>query len=425
MSDGFMGFKALGWCAAALLGTAAILPSTSTLQWNPLRSAKDRSTSELQRPSLLKKSAFTTTTTTTTIGTAIPTTTTSPYPELTTIPSNFDIQTELVPVAIPASSAPDVGAFRFMCGPGQIAADDPIVFPGQPGKSHLHQFFGNTGANAYSTYQSLRTTGQSTCMSPLNRSGYWIPALLNGKGSVIRPDGVGIYYKRWPETSPHCNTGKTYPNGFDVEGVACLPLPNGLRFIFGFNMLNPGQAPTGAVQFMCAEQVVNWETMTQALNRCRSLGSGVHHFLARIAAPTCWDGKNLDSADHRSHIAYATYSDQPDGMNGWGYLRCPTDHPYVIPEFTMTVGYTIESTDDTTLWHYASDEMIAGGAPGSTFHADWFGAWDPVVQSMWTDNCINKNLNCSGGNLGNGFVMKMYSGFTTGEPVPRLVPIPS
>ena len=115
---------------------------------------------------------------------------------------------------IPASAAPDVvGAFRFVCSAGQLLHDDPIVYPGQPGKSHLHQFFGNTGANASSTYASLRKSGQSTCMSPLNRSAYWMPAMLDGKGNVVRPDHVTIYYKRRPASDPKCS----------------LPKPSGLR----------------------------------------------------------------------------------------------------------------------------------------------------------------------------------------------------
>ena len=423
MSDGFMAFKGLGWGAAALLAVAAIMPTSSDSQWNPLQRLSTRS--ELQRPGLLKKNAsLTTTTTTTSTSTSTGTSTTSLFPQLSTISSNFDVQSELIAGEIPASSAPDVGAFRFMCGPGQIARDDPIVYPGQPGKSHLHQFFGNTAADANSTYESLRTSGQSTCNSPVNRSGYWVPALLDGKGNVVRPDVVSIYYKRWPQTSFHCNSQGGYPTKFDVEGVQCLPLPNGLRYIFGFNMLNPSQIPTGAVQFMCGEQLANFETMTQAINRCKALPAGTHTLLARISAPACWDGKNLDSADHRAHVAYAMYSNNPDGSDGWGYQRCPTTHPYVIPEFTMNISYRILATEDASKWRFSSDDMIAGAAPGTTFHGDWFGAWDPVVQAMWTDNCINRNLNCSGGNLGNGYIMKMYSGFSW-ETNPRLVPIPA
>ena len=36
-----------------------------------------------------------------------------------------------------------------------MAFDDPIVYPREPGKSHLHTFFGNTGANAFSTAASI------------------------------------------------------------------------------------------------------------------------------------------------------------------------------------------------------------------------------------------------------------------------------
>lgn len=96
-----------------------------------------------------------------------------PIPGLASIPSNFDPNSELKPSwgtgQIPPSAYPDVvGAFRLICTAGQISFDDPIVYPGQPGKSHLHQFFGNDGANAFSDYSSLRTTGNSSCQSKLN-----------------------------------------------------------------------------------------------------------------------------------------------------------------------------------------------------------------------------------------------------------------
>ena len=134
MSDGFIGFKALGWGAGALLAMAAIAPSANS-QWNPLRLAKERSAGELQRPSLLKKNAsYTGGTTTTTTTSPTTTTTTAALPELTTVPSNFDVMSELVPFDAPGSNAPDFGAFRFLCSAGQVLADDPIVYPGQPGK---------------------------------------------------------------------------------------------------------------------------------------------------------------------------------------------------------------------------------------------------------------------------------------------------
>ena len=60
------------------------------------------------------------------------------------IPSNFDLNSELVPTSIGLQARIPgknlvVGAFRFICNAGQVLADDPIVYPGQPGQIPPHQ----------------------------------------------------------------------------------------------------------------------------------------------------------------------------------------------------------------------------------------------------------------------------------------------
>jgi hypothetical protein len=465
MSDGFLAFKGLGWAAAGLLAVAVVMPTSSNSQWDALRTRTDTSArSELQRPSLLKKllgggtgrtdggtttggtttggtttggtttggtttggtttggtttgsTGGTSTGTTTGTGTTGTTTGTSgsfTYSELTMIPSNFSVSSEILGIPganIPATAAPDVvGAFRFICGPGQVLADDPIMYPGQPGMSHLHQFYGNTAADANSTYNSLRTTGQSTCMSPLNRSAYWMPALLDGKGNVVRPDYVAIYYKRLPQSDPKCNAANPGAEG------NCIPLPNGLRFIFGRDMTNLAAPPTGNYHYLCQTpgggQIGQVSTSMDAILQICPAGD---QFAAVLDAPMCWDGKNLDSANHRSHVSYPSYG-------SWGYLKCDPNHPYVLPQFTMGARWTIGAGDDTSKWIFSSD--LAMNQPrGTTFHGDWFGAWDDTVMSTWVNNCINKLLSCSGGALGNGTVMRTYSGFSW-TANPRLVPIP-
>jgi hypothetical protein len=345
--------------------------------------------------------------------------------EPASIPSNVSVDANLVPAwetgklgAIPGSAAPDVlGAFRFICTAGQISFDDPIVFPGEPGRSHLHQFFGNTLANAHSTYESLRKTGQSTCMNPLNRSAYWMPAMLNGKGGVVRPDFVSIYYKRRPSTDPECRH----------IGRACVDLPRGLRFVFGYDMVTD-RKPSGAAYFNCqgpGSTEGHYPDIVTAAKFC-PVGAQLG---AVIGAPTCWDGKRLDSPNHRDHVAYASYGN-------WGYERCPATHPYVIPGFTLGSWYTVDASLDRSgewngsraTWHLSSDEMPGNAGPmerpGATFHADWFGAWDDKVMAMWTANCIDKLLNCSGGDLGNGRQMKQSPGFAW-KAKPHVAPIPA
>jgi hypothetical protein len=321
------------------------------------------------------------------------------------IASNFDTSKEYDVTNVPQSNAPDtLGAFRFICNAAQILPDDPIVFPGQPGRSHLHQFYGNTAANAYSTYQSLRTTGQSTCMSPLNRSAYWMPAMLDGKGNVVVPDYVQVYYKRYPVNSWQCTDGRA--------GKACVQQPNGLRWIEGRNMADLSQPSTGNPHFLCDNDTGSWPTLQQALKVC----TAGHHILAGIGGPPCWDGKRLDSANHRDHVAYMVDSHM-------GYFVCPADHPYIIPEFQLAAAYLVVAGEDTSGWHFASDEMVPGEPAGSTYHVDLFDAWDQDAKTAWTDNCIGKLLNCSAGLLGDGRALHMYSGFSW-TAKPRLVPVP-
>ncbi|MFD1786958.1 DUF1996 domain-containing protein [Sphingomonas floccifaciens] len=342
--------------------------------------------------------------------------------ELPKIATNVDTKGLQVPSwgdgSIPPSGKPDVvGAFRFICEAGQVSADDPVVYPGQPGKSHLHQFFGNTGANAYSTYESLRTTGDSTCGNILNRSAYWMPAMINGDGMVVRPDYVSIYYKRRPATDPYCK----------VQGIACVPIPRGLRYVFGHNVYGPNSTPGYLLWFNCDGPTAKSGHYPDIVAAAANCPAG-NRLGASINAPDCWNGKDLDSADHRSHMAYAMY-DPNDGQ-----LKCPSTHRYVIPTFTMGVWYSVDDTLDrsgtwtpqTRTWYLSSDKMpgMAPMRPGSTFHSDWFGAWDDDTMAAWTANCIDKLLNCSGGDLGNGKQIA-DAWLRSDRANPRLVPVPA
>ena len=324
--------------------------------------------------------------------------------DVPSIASNFDVDDELVPSwgngNIPTSAAPDVvGAFRFLCSPGQIAYDDPIVYPGQKGRSHLHQFFGNTLTDADSTYQSLRTTGDSTCNNKLNRSAYWIPAMLDGRGHVVKPKYIFDYYKRLPKNSPECQQ----------RGEECVAQPDGIRYITGFDML--GGPTTGGPVAWCKGNT--YPNITVMIEKC---GPDITEFNLKVSSPDCWDGKNLDSPNHRSHVASASYGNT-------GIYQCPKTHPKIIPQFTLGAHYEVDpATDDLTLWRLSSDAM-AGTPPGGSFHTDLWDAWDGPTKAVWTKNCIDKLLSCSGGDLGNGKQMKLTNGYKNDPRI--LVDIPA
>jgi hypothetical protein len=332
------------------------------------------------------------------------------------VASGLNVTAMLGAKSIPPSGVPDVvGAFRFLCGPGQLAYNDPIVYPGQPGAAHLHQFFGNLGADANSTYTSLRSSGQSTCQNDLNRSAYWMPAMLDGMGNVVRPDNVSIYYKRRPTTDSFCTTAA---NG-------CVGIPRGLRFVFGWDQTRPGEAqPENNLlfNFKCVQgstpTTPAYPDMVEPMQVC---GPG-QWLSATIATPTCWNGVDLDSPDHRSHLAEL----RRDASTGYQF-KCPATHPWIIPQFTMGVRYSIEEGDDPTLWSLASDHMIPEGMrrAGASFHSDYFEAWEEPIRLRWEAACINKLLNCSDGDLGDGRIMLRGPYYPYGKISPRLVPVPT
>jgi hypothetical protein len=352
--------------------------------------------------------------------------------------TDHNVMNDLAPAGIPGSAAPDVlGAFRFVCGYTVNRYDDHVAFYGKPGASHLHSETGPLNWNAFSNYGNLRTAGGSKCNDvagadknlaeatwSANRTPYEQPALLDGRGNVINPDAVVFYYKRFPDGSPFLD-----PTSYKFQGKGAR-LPNGIKFLFGNHPDDPSLAFDSAnIKFMCTGAgTANGEfgsNMLAALQACRGTAG---QFEARAVAPGCWDGANLDTADHRSHLAY------PVRNVNTGQLRCDAGHPFVIAGFTYAAQYTIAATDDPATIRFSSDAGAPAKPAGWSFHVDYGPmAWDPKVAAMWQDNCINKLLNCSGGNLGNGYKLKgaaqpIY--LLNGVPTPlwrnpqRLTPVP-
>jgi len=260
------------------------------------------------------------------------------------------------------------GAFRTICGFSHMAFDDPIVYPGQPGASHLHAFFGNTDTNAYSTADSIANSGNSTCVGGIaNRSAYWVPALINtSNGKPIVPDDPIWYYK----------TGYGGVAAADIE-----PMPSGLRMI------------AGSMNATTQQDHAYWDCFETGGSRGASIPNcavGLHVVMS-VVFPQCWDGVNLDSPDHKSHMAYPTGS------------GCPNSHPHPIPEISLNVKYLVRTENESTQWRLSSDNLEL--PPGYSAHADWFDGWDPTVRDTWVENCDQAGKDCHAFLLGNGTML--------------------
>ena len=73
----------------------------------------------------------------------------------------------VVSVAVPSAHAKPNGRFLAVCGYSHSRPDDPIARPGQPGRSHVHDFLGNTTTNAFSTYGSMTGAPGSARPAPV------------------------------------------------------------------------------------------------------------------------------------------------------------------------------------------------------------------------------------------------------------------
>jgi hypothetical protein len=249
--------------------------------------------------------------------------------------------------------------WQMLCTIDHFGPDDPIVFPGQPGDSHMHSFYGNTTTNASSTAASLMAAS-SSCgrnMQTSDRSAYWIPSLYqknaNGSLTLVKNSDqqMFIYYRR--------------PGG--TGGPKVQPFPPGLQMLAGNSQATSPQ-PLWMVQWDCSGGQ-EYPSMPQ----CPGGPSNSLH--ASIEFPSCWDGTQLDSADHRSHMAYAN----PDTG------ACPAGHPVSLPQITYEIDYPgITGGSQYTLSSHGLYSM----------HADFIAAWDPQVQNALVTGCLNAGLNC-------------------------------
>ena len=266
----------------------------------------------------------------------------------------------------------DIGAFRTVCDLSHFAFDDPIVFPGKPGASHLHMFFGNSSTSAFSTADSIAKSGNSSCAGgTLNRTAYWIPALIDGSSNVILPASAIFYYK----------TGYLGIKPADVKAM-----PPGLRMISGDGTLSSAQ---GQGHWGCNETYIGHKDSIQEVLKDPRCGPGNHAEIG-IDFPQCWDGKNLDSSNHKSHMAWP--------VNG----ACPSTHPVPIPVISIIVRFLIPA-GGAKGWHLSSDMYdYASRGGGFSAHADWWNGWDPATEKAFIENCNNPSKDCHGYLLGDG-----------------------
>lgn len=252
--------------------------------------------------------------------------------------------------------------FRADCTYSHRKADDPIVLPGLPGASHMHSFVGNKGLDANTTAADLMKFTATTCKPAQDHSAYWVPTLYdNATDKPVETTGFRVYYRSLRGNS---------------DGQ--MPMPNGMRMIAG-DAKKKVPTPRGAQgQFYCAfygpgdldgvarSDNGNWPICGQPATL---------HFMMQF--PDCWDGKNLDSPNHKDHVAFGTDR------------GCPAAHPVRIPAITFDIQYGAKGSKAG--YYLSSDKE---GKSASSMHGDAFVMWDVAAMNKRTKNCVLQRKTC-------------------------------
>jgi hypothetical protein len=247
-------------------------------------------------------------------------------------------------------------SFVIRCDFSHAAPDDPIVYPGQPGRSHEHDFFGNVSANAFSTPSSL-PSHTSTCNHAGDDSAYWAPVLYVG-GKPVEPGQATIYYRR-------LTTGPVHP------------FPSGLEMVAGNSHAVLPQ-PASVTSWQCEGLKTRAYSARAVPMEDQALGPGGTPYCAAptslellVNFPDCSNGKPT-SANHKSQMAYS--------VGG----RCPASHPLAVPAISIVLRYPQITS---------SDVFLASGGVNSG-HADFMDGWSKAALSQVVTGCLNLTRVC-------------------------------
>jgi hypothetical protein len=258
----------------------------------------------------------------------------------------------LTPRPVPANAV-RVAEFNATCAYSHSRTDDPIIFPGLPGASHMHSFLGNNRTDAYTTTGTLLANAGTTCRPAPDLSAYWIPTLYQND-QAIEPKDVVVYYgSRLTDPSPTV----PFPQGFRmIAGDAKSQLPTPAGSVNAFYCAGPGGEIGRSADG-------NWPI-------CATTATLMFHLVFQ----DCWDGRHLDSPTHKAHVAYS--------YNG----ACTGDYPLAIPNLSFLIAYPASGT--------AAGFRLASGM-ASSMHGDAFFAWNNRAQSERVKNCIVQKAKCN------------------------------
>ncbi|WP_240982431.1 DUF1996 domain-containing protein [Streptomyces sp. S3(2020)] len=295
-----------------------------------------------------------------------------------------------ITTAPPAAQAPNPGGdasrgtFATSCGVnanGLFNSDNVIVAPGvSNGAHHFHDYIGNQANNAFADDNELANGGTS-CVDQGDKSSYYWPVLRLQNGTQEQDAGApggGIEGNAGEIVTPKDVT-LTFVGSPNSKVTA---MPRLLRIITGdakafVNGTTNANASWSCTGFEDRQLKDKYPVCPQGSDVVRT-----------FKFQSCWDGRNIDSANHRTHVAFA----QADGA-------CPAGFE-AIPQLVQRIVYDVDAPSlqdgGRTSPLFAVDAFPEQLHKPVTDHGDFINVFDEGLMNEMV-GCINEGRQCGAG----------------------------
>ncbi|KAI8974795.1 WSC-domain-containing protein [Trametes punicea] len=274
--------------------------------------------------------------------------------------------------ALVAIASADNGQTYWIFGGSKLIAQtrlDSIVNPNMIG-THVHAIVGSSGfSNNYDPDELVQSNCTTIPVQP-DKSNYWAPQLYHqdqqtGELTPI-PTTFNIYY--------------LVRNGPKNEKVQAFP--KGLRMLAGDTTrrtYNASSFADQAVSFVCLDYNNNHANDPAWAERPNFFEHNCPDGMrAQVFFPSCWDGVNLDSPDHKSHMSYP--------VQAYNTGDCPDSHPVHLVSLFYEMFVSVDQFD---YWGNGTWVFSNGDTTGYGHHGDFQNGWDVDLLQEAIDTCTS------------------------------------